>query len=528
MPEISSSVVLVLGGGGQVGFEICKKILSKKPSKMIVSTLTQKEGEKLIKDLKKLSQNTKLELEWGNIFLRREIKDNTMELTNTKIAQTIVNDVFDGLNEDTLSKSFLFSIFEKHRPTLVIDAINTATALAYLDVYSQINRENNEDKWLHLAASLELPQLIRHIQVLYHGFKIANTQQYLKIGTSGTGGLGLTLPFTHGENEVPSRLLMNKAGIAGAHTMLLWILARTPGAPIIKELKITSLIGWKKIGFGDIETQKGNIEIYDCPVENALSVQKALQAGGGENQEKKLKGAWIDTGENGLFTRDMFAAITHPEGMGLITPKEIAELAIRELEGENTGKEIIHNLDQASVGPTFTGQGQREHALDELKKLQKEEVASISTLGPLTSKILWEGLILKKALQGLDKVSKTDTHEIQEKTFEIIKTNKTLRTQIISIGIPILLPTGKMLCGPAINVPIKKTRNITVNDIEKWAAIGWVDLRFKNWSRWRSWLQKYEDNVRYEYPKEKERKFEVGEVCGWIFANELGGLRLKR
>src|SRR3989344_5708269 len=215
-----------------------------------------------------------------------------------------------------------------------------------------------------------------HVQVLFHAMKKAEVKQYLKIGTSGTGGLGITIPFNHGENEIPSRLLMGKSAVAGAQTMLLWILARTPGAPRIKEIKVTSLIGWREIGSGIIETKRGAIDLYDCPVEKAQPVENALKKNNSVSLGKQIEGTWIDTGENGLFTRHMFAAITAPDGMEMITPEEIAEMAVKELEGGHTGKDTIHALDHACLGPTFKGMARREKALAELRALESgEEIA---------------------------------------------------------------------------------------------------------------------------------------------------------
>src|SRR3546814_2041559 len=45
--------------------------------------------------------------------------------------------------------------------------------------------------------------------------------------SSGTGGMGLNIPYTHSE-EKPSRVLLSKSALAGAHSLLLFLLARTP------------------------------------------------------------------------------------------------------------------------------------------------------------------------------------------------------------------------------------------------------------------------------------------------------------
>ena len=96
-----------------------------------------------------------------------------------------------------------------------------------------------------------VPQLIRHVQVLWQSMVKAGTHAYVKIGTSGTGGMGLNIPYTHSE-EKPSRVLLSKTALAGAHTLLLFLMARTPGGPITKEIKPAAAIAWKGIGYGEV------------------------------------------------------------------------------------------------------------------------------------------------------------------------------------------------------------------------------------------------------------------------------------
>ena len=43
------------------------------------------------------------------------------------------------------------------------------------------------------------------------------------MGTTGTGGMGLNIPYTHSE-ERPSRVLLSKSAMAGAQSMLLFLM----------------------------------------------------------------------------------------------------------------------------------------------------------------------------------------------------------------------------------------------------------------------------------------------------------------
>ena len=131
----------------------------------------------------------------------------------------------------------------------------------------------------------------------------AKTTIYLKVGTSGTGGLGLNIPYTHSE-EKPSRMLLSKSSVAGAHTLLLFLMARTPGGAIIKEIKPTAAIAWKKIAYGEVQRKGGPVEFFDCDPAFANPIGSSLPAGGYQEYQstgENMKTVFIDTGENGIF-----------------------------------------------------------------------------------------------------------------------------------------------------------------------------------------------------------------------------------
>src|SRR5690606_21800687 len=220
-------------------------------------------------------------------------------------------DIVEELNDDILKGSALYKMFEEHKPDVVIDCINTATGIAYQNIYKSyheilgILRKDNGD-YAELKDSVEkligisyIPQLIRHIQVLYNSMKEFNTTFYLKIGTSGTGGMGLNIPFTHSE-EKPSRVLLSKASVAGAHTLLLFLMARTPGGPIIKELKPTASIAWKKIAYGEVINKGVPMKVYDVPLEDSEPLGLTFKKNNGKTYKENgnLKTVFIDTGRS--------------------------------------------------------------------------------------------------------------------------------------------------------------------------------------------------------------------------------------
>src|SRR5258708_5780745 len=219
----------------------------------------------------------------------------------------LLHDVLDELTGDILERSFLYQLLMKYRADAVVDSINTATAFAYQDVVQSARDllARASDGGLDRAAVeqhllvLPTPLLIRHVQILVEALRRAETKAYLKIGTSGTGGLGFNIPYTHSE-ERPSRTLLAKAAVAGAQSLLLFLLGRTPGAPATVEIKPTAAIAWREIGFGPIRRKGKPIPLVDCP--DPVPVTDAFRAGAKPWRDlgTTLEGAYIDVGENGL------------------------------------------------------------------------------------------------------------------------------------------------------------------------------------------------------------------------------------
>jgi hypothetical protein len=437
--------------------------------------------------------------------------------------------------------------------------------LAYQDIYTSYVNVDNEleaaktsgtasDSCLaeveKMVATIYVPQLIRHVQILYEAMRRVNTHSYVKIGTSGTGGMGLNIPYTHSE-EKPSRVLLSKSAIAGAHSMLLFLMGRTPDAPFTKEIKPAAAIAWKRIAYGDITRGGKPIELYDCSPENAETLGNTFDRQSSGNHQPlgdTLKSVFVDTGENGIFSLGEFYTISALGQMEYVTPEEIAQYAIWEIKGGNTGTDIISSLDNAIMGPTYRAGYLREPVLRKMEALEKEhgvESVAFELLGPpRLSKLLHEANLLRKGFKTMQQVVNTDPEELSIGLEDLIRQDQDLRSRIISIGIPILMKDGKsLLRGPAIKIPPYRGSNrfpVTDVSIDAWASDGWVDLRSSNMKRWQERfraIQKEVDELpsddtssRYHRDRQywlEDNEIHIGKVVSWIFIVEEEGLRIK-
>ncbi|MGH2568051.1 MAG: short-chain dehydrogenase, partial [Bacteroidota bacterium] len=364
--DIQNKTVLVLGGWGLVGSAVCRKITLERPKQIVVTSLLESEAKEAVavfrKEFPKVGRNFFVPW-WGNIFVRHTLKDKPRDeiLSNPSTRQMLIDDLLEELSTPVLERSSLFHLIKKYKPDIVIDCINSATGIAYQDIFHSArevqkaikkNKAGDQtaliDTIQRLLATLYTPQLIRHVQTFYRSMQKMGTRIYVKIGTSGTGGMGLNIPYTHSE-ERPSSVLLSKSAVAGAHTMLLFLMGRTPDAPITKEVKPTAAIAWKKIGFGEVKKRGKAIALVDCPPENGIPLKGTLKLRednkAWQDLNVPLRSVYIDTGENGIFSRAEFEAIATPGQMQFVTPEEIADHVVFEIKGGNTGHDVINALD---------------------------------------------------------------------------------------------------------------------------------------------------------------------------------------
>lgn len=567
--DINNKVVLVLGGWGLVGRAICELLVREGPKEVVIHSLRQDEAEEACRELESIAPGVKLTPASGNIFVRSEFRDFTREelLNNREKRKSVIEDALDDLDRRIIDRSHIYHIITKHKPHIVIDAVNSATGVAYQDVFLSNLKVRNEIKKAEAASSLTdglisetekllctlyIPQLIRHIQLAYEAMKTVHTKMYVKIGTTGTGGMGLNIPYTHSE-EKPSRVLLSKSSVAGAHTLLLFLMARTPDAPITKEIKPGAAIAWKKIGYGEIKKGGRPVQLFDCKPEQALKINGKFtlkpETGPWEILEgQTMKSVFIDTGENGIFSTGEFKTISAIGQMEFVTPEEIAMHTVYEIKGGNTGHDIINALDNATMAPTYRAGFLRGLAVEQMHSLEQTHEAdsvAFELLGPPElSKLLYEAHLIRRVYKSMNKAAAADAEEMSRKTAEIIKTDQLLRSTIISVGLAILMPDGKsVLRGPMIKVPTARIEEeFETNDdlINKWAAGGWVDLRVQNMKKWIARFRRIHEEIqalpaddtssRYIETKSywlEDDAIDIGKVCSWIFIHEEKGIRFK-
>jgi NAD(P)-dependent dehydrogenase (short-subunit alcohol dehydrogenase family) len=541
--NLENRKILVLGGYGLVGMAVCRELLVRKPREIQIHSLRIEESEKAAEELRPEANSTVLSTSAGNIF----------GLLENGSKRDRIRAELRRLDEEDLGTFVLYDLLTGSRPDVVIDCVNTATGIAYGNIFrsaeevlrqvegGRVDAEVAEQ----LLDALYMPRLIRHVQVMYRGMIDAGTAAYVKVGTTGTGGMGLNIPYTHSE-ERPSRVLLSKSALAGAQSMLLFLMARTPGAPTTKEIKPGAVIAWKKMGYGPIVRGGRPLQMMDARPRALGDTFSTSDPGAARLRDEVYQNVYIDTGENGVFSLEEFAAVTSHEQMEFVTPEEIARYLVFEIEGRGSGYDVVNALDAAVLGPTYRAGILRHWALERLNEMEKEHgVHSVAfeMLGPpRNSKLLFEAHLLRLAFPNMDAVRRATPEEVRDALDRLVREDPEAANRVVSVGIPILLDSGEVIRGVQVIVPPDaEGETVTPEKLEEWVRDGWADLRLANCAKWIERFQKIHEETSAQPEGDSSSRFlrnrrfwhkvdviQPGKVVGWILGSEEGGARIKR
>jgi hypothetical protein len=570
----SAKTVLILGGGGMVGVQVAREVARElNPERIIIAAVSKKEVDEALAFLRdQIDKRIELVGEFGNVFVPEELKHANREaiVENREQFDLLFDAVFR--REISYQTSALFQLVDKYQPEVVIDSINTATAISYQDEFElaiktkglidglearegAIAREDLDPLFAtvrKLLIAQGIPQIARHILLLSETLKNTNVETYVKVGTTGTGGMGLNIPYTHSEDK-PSLTLLAKSAIGFAHTGLLFLLARTPNESetSIKEIKPGAMIGFRRVEKRHIPVRIDKPESYAPafliePKEEVLGSQLQLRDDqpyeklGGRDVKLEVIGA--DTGENGFFSIGEFQAITFPRQMEFVTPEEVARTVVLEILGASTGRDMLAAIDGAITEPSYRAGVIRDHAVRQMHRLESQllgEVPSIAVghLGPpRLSKLLAEAYLIRHASdrKNVAEIRDIDAADMQRFVDRYLAENPAVTSTIVRIGTPILRERDGRLTltrGPRISIPpvVGGQSLVGLDDarIDQYAASGWVDLRLSNFVKWRERLERAKPgdiekfgSAAFDLTRYPGERFEPGDFVGWLFVNE--------
>jgi hypothetical protein len=562
-----------------VGVQVAREAIRVlRPRTIVLSALTQREVDEALDTLKNEAGDVQLAGAAGDIFVPESLQGRDrarVVAEGGELYDRMFDEIFSP-DPESYKGSALFQLIDRHKPDVIVDCINTATAISYQDSFTVSRRtkllldavEQREGaldaaELKPLLASVRelliaqgIPQITRHILFLQRALDASSVRVYVKVGTTGTGGMGINIPYTHSEDK-PSPQLLSKSAIGFAHTGLLFLLARTPGSrdtqgAIVKEIKPGAMIGFKRLGETHVKIAGASgrrepgylMNAHDAALGDALQTREPFDGYGRfEGTDVPIRIIAADTGENGVFSLGEFQAITYPRQMEYVTPEEVARTAILEILGASTGRDVLSAIDGAITEPSYRAGVLRSQAIREMERLDAlmagDILPSIAVghLGPpKLSKLLIEAYLLRAAAatSDIDEMLAFDAPAMKTRVDAWLEANPRVVSLITTIGIPLLRSDETLTRGPRINIPPAPPDGAPVplgrEAVEKYAQNGWVDLRLANFETWRERLRRLstsrpdivaEGSAAFELTCYSGDSFSPGDVVGWLLTNEI-------
>jgi hypothetical protein len=581
--------LLILGGAGMTGVQVAREAARELlPIEIIVSGLTRAETDGAVEVLREEASQAGWRTTFrgapGDIFLPEALqgKNRAEMVRDPELFEALFNDIFSP-DPEAYRASMLYKVIEQHKPDVVVDCINTATAISYQDVYTtsrkvkvlldQVEKGGPVDPAFvqsvrELLIAQGVPQIVRHILFLQRSLRESSVRVYVKVGTTGTGGMGINIPYTHSEDK-PSATLLSKSAIGFAHTGLLFLLARTPNSrpegdeshgTIVKEIKPGAMIGFKRLGVTHVKIPGASggrepgflLESRQEIVGPAVEPRQDFSSYPRLDGDVPLKMVGADTGENGFFSIGEFQAITYPRQMEYVTPEEVGRTVVLEILGASTGRDVLSAIDGAITDPSYRAGVLRHHALSELERLEAALSASdaevspsiaVGHLGPpRLSKLLIEAYLIRAAggSSRFEDLIDIEPAEMQRRVEQYLREHPRLVSMITTIGIPLLREEGngvQITRGPRLNIPVPspdgRAVEISSESVEHFAFAGWVDLRPSNFDLWKERLEKLASSrpdiarhgsASFDASKYMSNGFVPGDVVGWVLTTEVDDL----
>ena len=130
--------ILALGGVGLVGAQVVREIARQlEPERIVVASLFRGEVREFLHDVRREFPHVEFIGAWGDVFVRDEFMlEKRRRLLQSRVHRDqLYQDLFGSL-EEAYKQSAMVQLIQQHRPDVIIDCINTSTAIIYQDVHS--------------------------------------------------------------------------------------------------------------------------------------------------------------------------------------------------------------------------------------------------------------------------------------------------------------------------------------------------------------------------------------------------------
>jgi HPt (histidine-containing phosphotransfer) domain-containing protein len=246
MANCSSDRILIIGAG-EVGLATAMRLAKEMPEggQIHLRTLSSDSLQSRLHELQRRCPPAIATAgSTGDVFFSADLPDESADLAR----RARVDYLLAPTSAATLRRSSIFRLIEAVRPTIIIDTVNAAyvtraAAASVLDIARDLHglHESTADgaraAIARCADDIVLgngPAIIaRYIAALELALREFNVDRYVRVSTTGLGGMGFNCPYTHGEASANvGEALAQKLATSGALHQLLWNLHHTSGADV--------------------------------------------------------------------------------------------------------------------------------------------------------------------------------------------------------------------------------------------------------------------------------------------------------
>jgi len=526
-------IVLFLGVG-QIGKAILDKVMDMRPDTVIIHNLTENESNKIFDDYHRIFPETKFVTSHGDIFLPDQFSTVADIYESKEIKDALIQYYYSEQTETILQNSSIYSLIKKWKPDLVIDAINTGTVLGnkyhlkFENSFNDIGSTDYESKYKSILLNDFVPKIINFVLSLKLAMEEYGVCRYVKVSTTGLGGMGLNMPYTHGDasQEVLSYALLGKISASGILHQMLWNLSHIPYLNISLVIPAT-FVGYDHIGNTHINNSNGFIYKINKINKIKIEIGKEFPNSFTEASEPLIFPV-IKAGENHVYSLDELITLTSVGQMEAVTKEEVAQAAVDIING-NGKRDILNFLDAGMIKSSYAGRVMVENSIKEIRRVLKNSKTGIATcnLGVTVSKHLYELFFIKEVEKSIVNIINHSAETIYEKIISYITLNEEIVKEPLSLGIPILLECGELIAG-TFNVRNYCDRNFTdlatEKSVNKLADVALIDLRKDNIVRWKSIIKNiYEEIENKNIPTDYDRgdiidDFNIGSVLAFYYS----------
>jgi len=622
MNDWKSLRVLCLGGAGQTGREICRRLAEHDVATVIVHDLLRAGSENAIESIRasvRGESQTEFVASAGDVFLpdglggwefvpgtgscKRVCRETGVapRADRTDVLESLIESRLGSFTPAAVKQSAIWNLVDAYRPHVVVDAINTATVLGYAGDLIQAGRDVGAlaqrivrtlqqgdegplavqdlsrrldalegddaaaarrdlaallETSLSMTAHLDTACMIRFVQCLHAIFagddetRVPGFLRFVKVHTSGLGGMGFNIRYTHGDTGAPglSTKLLGKVCAAGSLTQLLLSLAHTPGCDV-RVVVPAALVGWTEASDAIVRGRDGApLPMIDTRTwvecDGTTSLGEALASAPDRVEETNgpLEIPYLKSGENQPYAIEDITAVTALGQMGCVTKEEVARATLDCVAGDSR-YDLLAAIDAAMLLPTQTAAVERDRLLALCGRREQStgfRLPSVSTgnLGPTTAKHLYEVEIIRAAFETVTRVADdADPTKMALRACTYILEDKEgalLRRQILSLGIPIFFAKGPGRCGLLLGKHLRfpnpcdedaLARPLDPGDerMRSWLDQGWIDLSGARMRWWHARFVEVKDALQHDRAVSRDwfspdEPFSAGQFLGYLYS----------